>query len=79
MLSWGHATLPWLTGPWRPTRPWACSCPCNVIVFEEGEGSVVAAVDPLGLLGVLDNPALREVAHEAERRLRRAVDKLGAG
>jgi len=53
--------------------------PCNVIVYEEGDGSVVAAVDPLGLLGVLDNSALREVAQEAERRLRRAIDRLGAG
>jgi len=52
--------------------------PCNVIVYEEGEGSVVAAVSPLSLLGVLDNPTLREVAQEAERRLRRVVDKLGA-
>jgi uncharacterized protein (DUF302 family) len=53
--------------------------PCNVIVYEEGDGTVVAAVDPLGLLGVLDNPVLREVAQEAERRLRRAIDKLGEG
>ncbi len=53
--------------------------PCNVIVYEEGDGSVVAAVDPLGLLGVLDNPALREVAQEAEARLRRAIDKISAG
>ena len=53
--------------------------PCNVIVYEEVDGSVVAAVDPLGLLGVLDNPVLREVAQEAERRLRRAIDRLGAG
>jgi uncharacterized protein (DUF302 family) len=53
--------------------------PCNVIVYEEGDGAVVAAVDPLGLFGVLDNPALREVAQEAETRLRRAIDKLGTG
>jgi hypothetical protein len=39
----------------------------------------VAAVDPLGLLGVLDNPALQDIAQEAEGRLRRAIDKLGAG
>lgn len=52
--------------------------PCNVIVYEEGDGSVVAAVDPLGLLGVLDNPALREVAQEAEARLRRVIKKLSA-
>ena len=40
---------------------------------------MVTAVDPLRLLGVLDNPALREVAREAEGRLRRVVHKLGAG
>jgi hypothetical protein len=28
--------------------------------------------------GVLDNPALREVAQEAETRLRRVIDKVGA-
>ena len=53
--------------------------PCNVIVYEDCDGSVVAAVDPLGLLGVLDNPALQDIAQEAEGRLRRAIDKLGAG
>jgi len=53
--------------------------PCNVVVYEEAEGSVVAAVDPLTLLGALDNPRLREVAEEANARLRRAVEKLGAG
>ena len=52
--------------------------PCNAIVYEEGAGCVVAAVDPLTLLGVLDNPALREVAEEADRRLRRAIEKLGS-
>jgi uncharacterized protein (DUF302 family) len=52
--------------------------PCNVTVYEEGSGCVVAAVDPLALLGVLHNPALREVAEEADRRLRRVIDKLGS-
>jgi uncharacterized protein (DUF302 family) len=52
--------------------------PCNVIVYEEGTGCVVAAVDPLTLLGVLDNPALREVAQEADSRLRRVIKRLGS-
>jgi len=34
---------------------------------------------PLGLLGVLDNPALREVAQAAETRLRWVIDRLGRG
>jgi len=52
--------------------------PCNVIVYEEGSGCIVAAVDPLTLLGALDNPVLREVAQEADSRLRRVIDKLGS-
>jgi uncharacterized protein (DUF302 family) len=60
--------------------PWVgLLLPCNVVVYEDGDGSVVAAVNPLGLLGVLANPALRDVAEEAEAKLRRAIDKLGAG
>src|SRR4030067_3717703 len=39
--------------------------PCTVIVYEDGDGSVVAAVDPLGLLGVLGNPAPPEMRRGA--------------
>jgi uncharacterized protein (DUF302 family) len=47
--------------------------PCNVIVYEDdtqGEGSTtVSIVDPITMLGVVQNPALSEVADEAGRRL----------
>jgi uncharacterized protein (DUF302 family) len=54
--------------------------PCNVIVYETGTGqSVVAAMAPLAALGVVGlNPALQEVAREAEERLRRALAALEA-
>ena len=46
--------------------------PCNVIVYEgESGGSVVSIVDPIAMLGVVDNPALDEVANEARARLER--------
>jgi len=51
--------------------------PCNVTVYEEGSGSVVAAVDPMVLAGLLESEALRQVAEEARRGLRSAVDSLG--
>lgn len=51
--------------------------PCNVIVYEQGEGSVVSIVDPLMMLDVADHPELCDVADEAKARLARVVDALG--
>jgi uncharacterized protein (DUF302 family) len=52
--------------------------PCNVIVYEtDGGGSVVAAMAPLVALGIVGaNPALHDVAKEADERLRRALAAL---
>lgn len=51
--------------------------PCNVIVYDNGdESSTVSVVDPLQMLGVVDNPALGAVAEEANSRLRRVVAAL---
>ena len=54
--------------------------PCNVIVYETAsEQSVVAAMAPLVALGIVgDNPALQDVAREADERLRRALAALEA-
>jgi uncharacterized protein (DUF302 family) len=51
--------------------------PCNVIVHEHGEQTVVSVIDPAQMLGVAgDNPALTAVAKEANVRLRRVVAAL---
>lgn len=50
--------------------------PCNVVVYEEDGGSVVAAFDPEAAMGIADNPALNEVAKEARARLKRALESL---
>ncbi len=51
--------------------------PCNVIVYEEGGGSVVTAVDPLVMLGALkDDQLVCDVAEEAKAKLQRAIDSL---
>jgi uncharacterized protein (DUF302 family) len=49
--------------------------PCNVIVYENGEGrSVVSAMAPLAAIGMLGgDPALKDVAREADERLRRML------
>ena len=54
--------------------------PCNVIVYETAsDQSVVAAMAPLVALGIVGaNPALQDVAREADERLRRALAALEA-
>lgn len=52
--------------------------PCNVIVYEDGDGAVVAALDPLRMMELTGNPALTEVASEARRRLEAVLDALPA-
>ena len=47
--------------------------PCNVIVYEDDGGSVISIVDPLSMLGVVQNPELDRVADEARSRLQRVV------
>lgn len=53
--------------------------PCNVIVYDNGDGtSTVSAVDPVQMLGVVQNPALQPIADEADSRLRRVIAHLAA-
>jgi uncharacterized protein (DUF302 family) len=51
--------------------------PCNVTVYEEGGRSVVTAVDPVEMLGVLKGDAVaHEVAVEARTKLQRVIASL---
>jgi len=51
--------------------------PCNVTVSEVENGVVeVSLVDPLVMMSVVDNRALREVALDAHQRLERVAEAL---
>ncbi len=51
--------------------------PCNVIVYERAPGaSTVAAMAPLPVMGMIDNPDVEAVAKEADARLRAALESL---
>jgi uncharacterized protein (DUF302 family) len=50
--------------------------PCNVVVYQEGEGSIVVAMDPGPVLGLVHNPALEPLAREVKQRLLAALDQL---
>jgi uncharacterized protein (DUF302 family) len=47
--------------------------PCNVIVYEDGSGSVVSIVDPLAMLAFGDYSGLEPVAQAAREKLARVV------
>ncbi len=51
--------------------------PCNVVVYQEGAGSVVKAMDPEAALGVVPVEGLRPVAAQAKAKLERALAKVG--
>lgn len=51
--------------------------PCNVTVQEADNGIVVTAVDPIQMLGVLqEEPAVKVVAVEAKTKLERVISSL---
>jgi uncharacterized protein (DUF302 family) len=50
--------------------------PCNVIVYEDGDGSIVAIADPEAMMQVAGNDELEPIAREARERLERVVTAL---
>jgi len=50
--------------------------PCNVVLREDGQETIVEAMDPMAALGIVGSPAIRAVAEEAHARLARAIDTL---
>jgi len=52
--------------------------PCNVVVYDEGGATMVAAMDPSLMPQLSPRPGLAEIAAEAAERLRRALGRLEA-
>ena len=50
--------------------------PCNVIVYEEGNATVVNIIDPMSMTNVIQDPALESVAEEARQRLKRVSEAI---
>ena len=50
--------------------------PCNVIVYEAGDGSVVSAIDPAEAMAIVDNPELEPIAEQVKVKLKRVIDSL---
>lgn len=51
--------------------------PCNVTVYEEGDGSVVTTVDPRETLGILkEDSVAHKIAVEARTKLQHVIESL---
>lgn len=50
--------------------------PCNVIVYADGDGSVVSMFDPEAGMALAGSPGLNAVAREARERLQRALASI---
>ncbi len=51
--------------------------PCNVIVSTRGGTTHVGVVNPQSMVDFTSNPAITDVAREADERLRRVIERLG--
>ncbi len=50
--------------------------PCNVVLRADGEETIVEAMDPLAVLGIVESAGVHAVAEEAKARLERAISAL---
>jgi uncharacterized protein (DUF302 family) len=50
--------------------------PCNVVVYEKGDKTVVSAFDPMMMLKIIDNPGVQSVAGEVQSRLKRVIERM---
>ncbi|MGQ9488396.1 MAG: DUF302 domain-containing protein [Armatimonadota bacterium] len=50
--------------------------PCNVIVYEEGDGCVVSAMDPTAAMKIVPNPELEMVAKEVRAKMERVLQQV---
>jgi uncharacterized protein (DUF302 family) len=53
--------------------------PCNVVLREDGDETVVEAMDPRAVMGLVDLPEVTAVATEVRDRLVRAIEGLAGG
>ena len=50
--------------------------PCNVVIREHGGQTIVEAMDPAAILGVVQSTAIEPIAREARERLLRVIASL---
>ena len=51
--------------------------PCNVVVWDDGDDRVVAAMEPLIMTEIVNNPEITEIAGQISERIHSVIDKIG--
>ena len=51
--------------------------PCNVILYEKDDKTVLSVIKPTVAMNVIENPTLKEIAATIESKLKRAFDSIG--
>ena|SRR5689334_5498590 len=51
--------------------------PCNVVVWDEGDHRVVAAMEPRLMASIVDSDEVRRVGDEVSERLHRVLEQVG--
>jgi uncharacterized protein (DUF302 family) len=51
--------------------------PCNVILYEKGEKTVLAIIKPTVAMNMIANEPLRALASEVEEKLQRVFERVG--
>ncbi|MCS7053417.1 MAG: DUF302 domain-containing protein [Ignavibacterium sp.] len=50
--------------------------PCNVIVFEKEDKTVVSIFDPMVMTEIIKNPAIGEIANEVKTKLQKVLESI---
>ncbi|MBC8555807.1 MAG: DUF302 domain-containing protein [Candidatus Brocadiales bacterium] len=50
--------------------------PCNVVIWDDGEKRVVAAMEPNIMGSIINNPVVKEVAGQVSKLLRNVLDAI---
>lgn len=50
--------------------------PCNVIVYEKNDKTVVSIFDPMVMTTVIENPQMKPVAEEVKNKLQRVLEAV---
>ncbi|MEJ5262200.1 MAG: DUF302 domain-containing protein [Ignavibacterium sp.] len=50
--------------------------PCNVIVYEKDNKTVVSVFDPMVMAHIIDNPMMKSVAEEVKKKLEKVLQEV---
>ena len=50
--------------------------PCNVVLYEKGEKTVLSVIKPTVAMNMVQNDTLKEIAEEIESKLKQAFDSI---